>query len=115
MQRVRRTPNRYIGLIDAANSFYKASFLSTTPEAIFQEASFYTAFLVGTSSHRPKQRLHITNAPEPPRFWNDLKKHPYGLEFKAAADKEFSDLKRRGTFKIVATEDIRRQFVIPTI
>ncbi|OQV11384.1 hypothetical protein CLAIMM_15226, partial [Cladophialophora immunda] len=54
-------------------------------------------------------RLHRDNLPPEPKHWRDLKRHPFRQQFEAAAQEEFDQLKRRGTFKEVdSNETIKR-------
>jgi hypothetical protein len=50
-----------------------------------------------------------------PHTWKELETHQFGLEFKAAAHKEYSDLDRKGTFRTVPAEEVKRHFVIPVM
>jgi hypothetical protein len=54
---------------------------------------------------------------EPLKFWKDLATHPHQAGFRAAANKEFRDLERRGTFQLVSESKARKAkaFIIPTM
>jgi hypothetical protein len=78
-----------------------------------QASGFHSAFQAGTQHHQSTRRLHRTNLPPVPRNWKDLEKHQFGLEFKAAAQKEYSNLDRRGNFWTVTIP--KGHFVIPTM
>jgi hypothetical protein len=43
-------------------------------------------------------RIHRDALPPPPRHWNELKHHPHGKQFTAAAYTEFNDCWNKGTF-----------------
>jgi hypothetical protein len=40
---------------------------------------------------RDPTRIYRDNLPPPPRYWKELKRHPHGKQFKAAAYTEFGD------------------------
>ena len=54
----------------------------------------------------------VRTLPPLPRNWKDLETHQFGLEFKAAACKEYSDLDRKGTFQTVQILEATRHFII---
>jgi hypothetical protein len=47
------------------------------------------------------RRPHRDQLPPPPRSWKELLKHPQHKGFRAAAEKEYRDLERRHTFRVV--------------
>jgi hypothetical protein len=53
--------------------------------------------------------------PPLPWHWKDLEIHQFGLEFKVAARKEYSDLDRRGTFQTITLSDAKGHFIIPVM
>lgn len=56
------------------------------------------AFTAGIN-HR-QIRVHRDDLPLPPRHWKDLQGHTHRKGFYSAAQKEYQDLQRRGTFRI---------------
>jgi hypothetical protein len=77
------------------------------PEA---RISQHQAFLVGMEFQ--KRKIHRTELPAAPKYWNQLQTHPHRLGFKAAAEKEITDLRKQDTFQSIQESSVRR-FVIP--
>jgi hypothetical protein len=82
-------------------------------EHLEELSGFYTAFTAGRMHNRTV--FHRTELPEPPKFWKDLATHPHQAGFRAAANKEYRDLERRGTFKPVPELEAGKAFIIPTM
>jgi hypothetical protein len=57
--------------------------------------TYPSAFAIGL------RRVHREQLPPPPRSWKELLKHPQHEGFRAAAEKEYRDLERRQTFRLV--------------
>jgi hypothetical protein len=57
--------------------------------------AYLSAFTIGL------RRVHREQLPPPPRSWKELLKHPQREGFRAAAEKEYRDLERRQTFRLV--------------
>jgi Reverse transcriptase (RNA-dependent DNA polymerase) len=74
---------------------------------------FYSAFTASLEHNCTNH--HCTDLPEPPKFWKDVATHPHKAGFKAAANKEYRDLERRGTFKPVPESEAGKAFIIPTM
>jgi hypothetical protein len=72
--------------------------------------SLHQAFIVGTDFH--KRKVHRTDLPAAPKFWNQLRTHPHRVGFQAAATKEITDLRKQETFTSVLDSSVR-SFVIP--
>ena len=66
-------------------------------ERLDELPGYYAAFATGLQCGR----LHRDQLPPLPRTWQEMLKHPHKDGFLAAADKEYKDLERRGTFKVV--------------
>jgi hypothetical protein len=70
---------------------------------------FHAAFSVGLE--RPDQekpqipKLHRDDLPVEPRYWRQMLRHRFSQEFQVAAQKEFSELEKRGTFSWVEKAD----------
>jgi hypothetical protein len=56
--------------------------------------SYHTGFMAGASHKGP----HRTSLPPPPGTWKQLEEHPLSEGFKSAAQKEFQELEKRGTW-----------------
>ncbi len=82
-----------------------------TLSQVSEQGSFHVAFHAGITFKKP--RIHRTTLPPPPKFWNGLRNHPCKLGFQAAADKEYNDLRNRGTFQFVQKSDIDPKTIIP--
>lgn len=72
--------------------------------------SLHQAFIVGTDFQ--KRKVHRTDLPAAPKFWNQLRNHPHRLGFQAAATKKITDLRKQETFTSVQDSSVR-SFVIP--
>jgi hypothetical protein len=59
-----------------------------------------------------KRKIHRTELPAAPKYWNQLQTHPHRLGFKAAAEKEITDLRKQDTFQSIQDSSVR-SFVIP--
>ena len=84
-------------------------------EHLDQLPGYYSAFTASVDYNRTE--FYRTDLPEPPKYWKDLNKHPHEAGFRAAANKEFQDLERRGTFQPVSKNEAKKAkaFIIPTM
>ena len=60
---------------------------------------FLAAFNAAKNNNRT--RIHCTDLPVAPETWSQACANQHAAGFKTAAEKEFSDLKERGTFKAI--------------
>lgn len=98
------TPERSEDIV-RRNEVYHATIAH--PES---KISLHQAFIVGTDFQ--KRKVHRTDLPAAPKFWNQLRNHPHRLGFQAAATKEITDLRKQETFTSVQDSSVR-SFVIP--
>lgn len=61
-------------------------------------AYVFSAFADATDGPRP----HQSDIPPPPRSWKELAIHPYGPNFRHAADEEYQKITTRGTWESVS-------------
>ena len=74
-----------------------------------QKKTLGTYFVAFAAALQPpesqKSRLHRDQLPPPPKRWEDLEKHPFGQEFKAAAAEEFNSCEEKGCFKTTSVTE----------
>ena len=64
--------------------------------------SYHTGFMAGVTHKGP----HRTTLPPPPDTWRQLEKHPMATGFKLVAQKEFQDLEKRGTWRLIDSQNV---------
>lgn len=64
-------------------------------DADSQFAHVFAAFSEATREVIPR---HQSDLPAPPQNWHELKTHPYGKDFREAADMEYREISRRDTW-----------------
>ena len=69
-------------------------------------SSYYAGFTIGLVKdiNQARSSLYRDNLPPEPKNIKELRKHPLTAGFLKAIEKEYNDLKRRGTFKTVLKE-----------
>jgi hypothetical protein len=77
-----------------------------------KDAAFHSAFIQGSLPIEKTNRIHRRDLPEPPKRWKQLQTHLYKLQFKNAAEKEYSTLREQGTFSQASTHEVKGQ-VLP--
>lgn len=83
----------------------QAHFIEASPStkyyafaAMIQQSSEAISLASELRTKRDPTQIHCDNLPPPPRHWNELKHHPHGKQFTAAASTEFSKCWSKGTF-----------------
>ena len=79
-------------------------------------SSYYAGFATGLVKDINQTRsssLHRDNLPPEPRNLKELRKHPLTAGFQIAMEKEYNDLKRRGTFKTVQKAEACNEQILP--
>lgn len=76
-------------------------------------SGFYAGFATGLEKVRAPTAIHRDNLPEEPKTWKQMLKHPYSEGFQLAAVKEYKDLERRGTWKVVPRATAEPHQVLP--
>ncbi len=70
---------------------------------------FHAAFSIGLERSEQEKpnipKLHRDDLPVEPRYWKQMLRHRFSQEFQVAAQKEFSELEKRGTFSWVEKAD----------
>jgi len=75
--------------------------------------SYLKAFST-TFSTESTTKIHRTQVPEPPRSYRELEHHPFGEQFRNAAQKEYRDIWSKGCFaKTVHTAETADAEVLP--
>jgi hypothetical protein len=97
----------------------QAHFIEASPStkyfvfaATIQQAHEATFLASQPMIKRDPTRVHRDDLPPPPRHWKELKHHPHGKQFTAAADTEFKDCWNKGTF---ARPDITMSHINDTV
>ena len=79
-------------------------------------SGYYAGFATGLVKDINQTRsssLHRDNLPPEPRNLKELRKHPLTAGFQIAMEKEYNDLKRRGTFKTVPKAEACNEQIFP--
>ncbi|KAG9376259.1 hypothetical protein A1F94_012806 [Pyrenophora tritici-repentis] len=83
----------------------QAHFIEASPStkyyafaAAIQQSYEATSLASGPRIKRDPTRVHHDDLPPPPRHWKELKQHPHGKQFEAAAHTEFNNCWNKGTF-----------------
>jgi len=81
-------------------------------------SSYYAGFATGLVKDIDQTRslsssLHRDNLPPKPKNLKELRKHPLTTSFQKAIEKEYNNLKRQGTFKIVPKEEASNEQILP--
>jgi hypothetical protein len=80
-------------------------------ENLHYHSAYHSAFATATMHKQP--RIHHTEVPPPPANWTELLAHPHRAGFEAAAQIEYNELWKRGTFTSENESDAQ-EAVIPT-
>jgi hypothetical protein len=101
----RRDPNLSQDNIVTGRIRRQAHFIEASPSteyyafaAMMQQSHEATSLASQPRIKRGPTRIHRDDLPPPPRHWKELKHHPHGEQFKAAAYTEFSDCWKKSTF-----------------
>jgi hypothetical protein len=65
----------------------------------------YLYTLVTTMRQNPEYKVHQSQLPEPPQFYQQLNSHPYGDQFRAAANTEYRSVWAKGCFAKTSLRD----------
>jgi hypothetical protein len=79
-------------------------------------SSYYTGFAIGLVkdiNQTKSSSLYQDNLPPKLKNLKELKKHPLTTNFQKAIKKEYNNLKRHGTFKIVLKKKAGNKQILP--